>query len=481
MGKDVFVGREDYLKSLELLRSKKSASLVVIKGRRRVGKSRLIQEYAKKSQHIKIVGLAPTEQTSRIDQIRHFTLQICQQLSLPPMDLKSWDEAFSILARFTKQGKVIISMDEISWIASKDHLFLSKLKIIWDEQLKQNSQLILILSGSISSWIEENILSSTGFFGRVSLVIDLPELSLSESNKMLHEIGFKDSAFEKFKILAVTGGIPRYIEEVFSDLSASENIKKLCFEKGGVLYREFDDIFSDLFDKKQSFYKRIVSFLASGSKNLSEIASHLELEKNGHVSKYLDHLSHAGFISKDRTWNIKSQKQSNLIEYRLSDNYLRFYLKYIGPNSQNIEKIGRLGISVSQFSSFDVVMGIQFENLVLNNQPILWNKLSIPTEDIAQSGPYFQRQSVSRRSCQIDCLIQTKTNILYICEVKFKRARLGVEVIAELEEKARKLVVPRNFSVRLVIIHVHGVDDNLDLNSSKYHISEIDFAELLEG
>ncbi len=99
-------------------------------------------------------------------------------------------------------------------MSAKDPLFLGKLKNAWDLEFKQNAELILILCGSVSSWIEENILKSSGFMGRVSLTLFLQELSLFTANQMLHSIGFKGSDYDRFKILSITGGIPRYLEEI---------------------------------------------------------------------------------------------------------------------------------------------------------------------------------------------------------------------------------------------------------------------------
>src|SRR3990167_5897184 len=115
---------------------------------------------------------------------------------------------------------------------------------------KKNQSLILILCGSASAWIEKNILSSTGFVGRISYRLTLEELSLSESNQFWTGKSAHISAYEKLKILSVTGGIPRYLEEIKPQLSAEENIKQMCFVKGGPLVNEFDEIFSDIFSKR---------------------------------------------------------------------------------------------------------------------------------------------------------------------------------------------------------------------------------------
>ena len=146
-------------------------------------------------------------------------------------------------------------------MGSKDPNFLGKLKSAWDQYFKKNDQLILILCGSVSSWIDENILSSTAFVGRISFTLNLEELSLQDCNKFWNKTGAKVSPYEKLKILSVTGGVPRYLEEIDPSQNAEFNIKQLCFKKGGILTTEFEKVFSDLFSSRSKIYKEIINCL----------------------------------------------------------------------------------------------------------------------------------------------------------------------------------------------------------------------------
>jgi hypothetical protein len=112
---------------------------------------------------------------------------------------------------------------------------LGKLKTAWDMYFSKNPQLILALCGSISSWIEENILSSTGFVGRIAIDFVLDELLLDVCNAFWHPKEERITAYEKFKLLSVTGGVPLYLERIKPNLPAEQNIRDLCFTKGGLL------------------------------------------------------------------------------------------------------------------------------------------------------------------------------------------------------------------------------------------------------
>lgn len=478
MDASLFVGRKNELEQLTELFDKKSASLVVVKGRRRIGKSRLIEEFGKKTRFLRFTGIPPINDTTAQSQRDEFARQLALETSLPTIQAKDWADLFTLLARESNTGKIVILFDEISWMGSKDPNFLGKLKTIWDTEFKQNPKLILILCGSVSAWIEKNILSSTGFMGRLSLVLTLNELTVSESNKLLIAKGSKSSAYEKFKILSITGGIPRYLEEVQTKLSADENIKRLCFRESGILFREFEDIFSDLFTTKSEYYRKIVSTLVDGDLEYNEICKRLKVKRSGFWLAYLDELIKSGFLRRDFTWGIKSGADSRLSRYRLSDNYLRFYLKYIGPNYRKIERGTFEDKTLSALPAWDSVIGLQFENLVLNNRKFIWQKLKLDPNDILTDNPYFQNKTQRHKGCQIDYLIKTKHSHLYACEVKFSRNEVKLDIVETMKEKIKALTLPVGYSCSPVLIHVNGVQDSV--HEADYFSHIINFCDLLE-
>ncbi|MBP7074216.1 MAG: ATP-binding protein [Rhabdochlamydiaceae bacterium] len=468
-----FIGRKKELAALKGLLQKKNASLVVIRGRRRIGKSRLAEEFAKTfSRSIILSGIPPSDGVNAQMQREEFLRQL-QEHQLPVYRSDDWGNLFFDLSEAAMKGRVLIVLDEITWMGSKDSTFLPKLKTAWDRHFKKNNKLILIISGSNSAWIQKNILSSTGFYGRVSLRILLDELSLSNSNDFWDDWPGVIDPYEKFKVLSVTGGIPRYLEELRPDLSAENNIQHLCFEPEGLLFREFDQIFHDLFLNRGTFYKQIVQLLVDHHLSLTEIAKKTGRTKGGDLSEAVDELAQAGFISRDYTWQFSKNKKSKISRYRLRDNYLRFYLKYIQPNREQIEggKIRKLP------PGWYSILGLQFENLVVNNGALVQRILGIPIEEVVFSAPYLQTPRSRRKGCQIDYLIQTKFNTIYICEVKFSQGKIGIEVITEMKEKLNALQLPKGFSMRPILIHVNGVDERVV--DSGFFARIIDFSELL--
>ena len=470
---DPFYGRERELELLKELLDSNTARLVVLRGRRRIGKSRLAEQFGKFfTKHFTFVGLPPEEGVSDEIQRRHFANELEKQTNQFSLRFDDWDFLFDSLARTVKQGRVFIVLDEINWMGSLDPAFLGKLKTAWDVHFKKNPHLVLLLSGSMSAWIEKHILRGTVFFGRVALDIVLEELPLYQSSHFWRSYENKITPLEKFKILSVIGGVPLYLESINPKISAEENIRRLCFRKEGLLFLEFDRIFSDVFGKKAPMYKKIISSLSQGPKDQACILTAIGAEKSGVYSDYLDELVKTGYIARDYTWSLKSGKFSKLSQYRLCDNYLRFYLRYIEPNKPGILQNRDL-----LPAGWTTIMGLQFENLVLNNRKSIQKLLSIPQADIKIDNPYFQRATNKQTGVQIDYMIQTRFNTLYLCEIKFHKERIGPEVIKEMQKKINALSLPRGFSVRAVLIHVNGVKEEVEEQEFFSHI--IDFSQLL--
>lgn len=476
MGYSPFVGRQQELDDLKLLLKKKFASLVVVQGRRRIGKSRLIQEFSKGHRLIEISGIPPNKKTTAKSQRDEFARQMSAVTELPEVEAADWNKLFALLASVTKRGRVIILLDEISWMGTKDPDFLGKLKNAWDLHFKKNPSLILVLCGSASAWIEENIFNNTGYVGRTSWRIILRELPLRDCNRLFEKMGSHYSNYEKLKLLAVMGGVPRYMEEVQTSLTVEENIRRLCFQESGLLFNEFEQIFSSMFSKRSPIYKKIIRSLAGGSKDINQICEKTGMSKSGKMSEYLEELVVSVFISRDYTWDLKTVTESRLSLFRLSDNYLRFYLKYIEKHRNKIMQGHFLQASLGKLPGWEGIMSLQFENLVLNNREYIIRKLRIDPQDLVSDNPYFQRRTARAAGCQIDYLLQTRFNALFACEVRFSRRGIRSSVIEEMKRKVGALQLPRGYSCFPVLIHVNGVDPSVE--ESGYFAEVIDFGEI---
>ena len=448
----MFIGRKAELGILEQLEARQQAALVVMTGRRRIGKSRLVQEFAKDATvFLEFQGLAPRAGIGKAEQLRAFSEQLARQMGFPVLALKNWSAAFTLLAKALARKRTVVLLDEISWMAVGERDFAGELKIAWDTQFKKYPYLTMVLCGSVSSWIEHNILNSTGFVGRLALELKLEELPIEHLSAFWRKRASRISSREKLKMLCVTGGVPRYLEEIRPHLSTEENLRSLCFQKEGLLFREFETIFQDIFSKKASRYQKIVKSLVKGAKTLSAISQSLKKERSGNLSEALQDLMESGFVAEDKSYRPGSQKASRSSHYRLKDNYLRFYLKYLEPRKARIEK-GLMGkINLEELPEWESIFGLQFENLVLNNLPKLLKALKLAPTSVLSASPYFQKKTRDQPGVQVDLLIQTKHS-LYLGEIKFRRS-LGTEIVAELKQKIAKLDCPQDKTRRPFLVY----------------------------
>lgn len=467
-----FVGRQAELASLLALREKASASIVVLRGRRRIGKSRLTEELGKAFARAYYFSGLPPEQGVRAQHQRdEFARQLKDRIKgVQFADTSDWTPLFWALARATQKGSVLIVLDELTWMGAKDPTFLGKLKTAWDLEFKKNPQLMLVLSGSLSAWLEKNVLNSTGFLGRVSLDLHLDEMPLADCAQFWRA---RISPVEKLKVLSVTGGVPRYLEELLPALDAEQNIARMCFSPQGFLFSEFDRLFTDLFQAKARAYSRIVQALVIGPKTPEELTKSIKVASGGSISHSLSDLAETGYIARDHSWKIGEIPGGKLSRYRVADNYIRFYLKYIEPNKNRIETGAYPGPP-----SWATIFGLQVENLLIKNWSRLFATLALEPGDVMHAGPYFQKPTSRQPGCQIDYLIETRYKTLFACECKFTFDRVDTRVVAEMEQKLQRLKVPRGFSVRPILIHANGVSDAVV--EREYFARIVDLTSFLE-
>ncbi len=472
----MFIGRERELGRLSAMFAREGASFVSCRGRRRIGKSTLIQQFGRRADvFLEFQGLAPRKGSGRRDQLGAFSEQLARQTNLPALKLETWGQAFALLNSTLGEKKTVVLLDEISWMADKDKDFAGQLKIAWDTLFKKRRGLVLVACGSVSSWIDANILNSAGFMGRLSLDIMLTELPLHHSGQFWRSVADRISDDEKLRILAVTGGVPRYLEEINIHMSAERNIKQLCFSREGILFSEFDRIFRDIFARRSETYKKIVAALADGSKTLSDVSDTLGKKRSGSMSENLEDLMASGFVAKDISYSPGASRKTRLFKYRLRDNYTRFYLKYIEPIKPAIEQGLYEDVSLENLVKWDVIMGFQFENLVLNNLRSVCRALSIDMNVVLSASPYFQRKTKRREACQIDLLIQCR-HTLYICEIRI-RNKIRKDVIGDVQEKTLRLKLSKNISVRPILIYAGELSGGLVKEG--YFDQCLSFTELL--
>lgn len=454
-----FYGRKRELERLNSIWYLPRVKTVVMKGRRRVGKSQLVREYAKNYKLIEFVGTLSHSKSKNLKVLKkEEKIQIdnlCHQLSeqfFIKFQANNWAEFFwkliSLINKM-KDERVVIFFDEVSWMGKFSSDFVGHLKNIID-QVHNKENVMLIFCGSISLWVEDSLIKSRAMTGRIDLTMTIEELTMEEANLFFPK---NLSEKEKFKALMAIGAVPRYLESFDYSKTFEANLNELAFNKDGVFFQDFEAIFTDSLSMTSEKYLTIIELLSEGKKTFKEIEEHIAQvyqlkNKFTKLNEMLRELVISGFIAKDYWVSLtKTKKQSSY--YRLKDNYLRFYLKVIKKYLPLIEQ--RKEVNMSEImDNFSSIQGLQFENLVRNNFEFLIDKFKMT--GVIGIGPYVQKSGLNQKGVQIDLMIVDKYYNVYAFEIKFQND-IGNKIIDEIKEKDLNLKRLKKFSVRNCLVY----------------------------
>jgi len=454
-GNEVFMhGRKLELGQLEAAYKKNKGSLVAIYGRRRIGKSYLVKHFGLEKEFWSFEGL---ESQGTQMQIKHFTRQMqiyTKDDFLSQTKFTNWTQVFKYMTDKINgsKKKIVIFFDEFQWMAANQSGLVSILKYYWDNRwLKSN--VMIILCGSIASFMVEKVIKSKALYGRIDLELNIAELPPSDvvnffsKNKSLHEVLLYN---------LVLGGVPKYYEILNLKESFDKNIQHLAFSKSGYLFNDYEKIFYSQFKEHQT-YEKIIKFLSGGPKDLELISKHLKMPSGGGVKRYLKNLELARFI---KVYSPIQKTKTNVFKYKVIDEYLVFYFKYILPNRKQIlDSTYQNTFSAKIKPSWASWLGIAFENFCLKYSSSIVAALKI--QDVVEDiGPYFERKE--NDGFQIDLLIKRTDKTWTICECKYHDKPVSVSVIKDMQEKIKRMKIPRGISVDPVLITVNGAEPSVE-------------------
>lgn len=463
-----FIGRKQELEELTKLYAAKESKLAVIYGRRRIGKSCLISHFMRDKKHLHFEGI---EQKNTKAQLAQFLFDLSKQVDdglLKQVKLDSWEPVFDYLTKVFAQSthKYILFLDEFQWLAVNQTKLVSLLKKYWDQYWsKQN--VMLILCGSVCSYMTRRVISSKALYGRISWELCLQGLNPIESYQLLDE---KRNMDEVFRYLQILGGIPKYLKEIEKQKPFDQNINSLLFTESGVLVNDYNKIFYSQF-KEYKVYENIVRYLKDQPKSLSEIALKIKMPSGGGVKVYLENLEKALFITSYIPYN-KNQK-SKLKRYKLTDEYLRFYFKYVEKHINLISSNRNRNLFAQLVKPvWTSWLGFSFENFCLKNAMYLARMMEFE-DHVLQWGPYFERNDVG---FQIDLIYLRDDKVITVCEIKYYEGEVPVSVVHEVKKKCALLSVPRGYTLETALISRFGPDQALrDLDFFHHYIQIADF------
>ncbi len=463
-----FIGRDQELYSLNQMYKIKESKLAVLYGRRRVGKSCLVTHFMQDKKHLYFEGL---EQGRTKAQIAQFVFDLSKQVNdeiLKQVKLDSWEPILDYLTKFFSQSKekYILFLDEFQWLAANQSRLVSLLKKYWDQQWsKQN--VMVILCGSVCSYMTKRVISSKALYGRIHWELCLQPLDPIES---YHLLGAKRNRDEVLQYLQILGGIPKYLKEVDTRKSFDQNINSLLFTKNGILVNDYSKIFYSQF-KEYHTYETIVRYLKDQPRTLDEIASKLKISSGGGMKSYLENLEKALFLTSYIPYNKKPN--SKIKKYKLTDEYLRFYFKYVEPHIKLIS-VNRTRNLFEQLVKpvWNAWLGFAFENYCLKNAMYLAKIMGFESH-VVQWGPYFQRGD---EGFQIDLIYLRNDKVVTLCEIKYSEKEVPIAVVHEVKKKCALIEVPRGYTLETALISRFGPEKALrELDYFHHYVEAVDF------
>lgn len=330
----MFIGREAELAFLQDKYDEKKGQLVVLYGRRRVGKTETLREFCKGKPH---VFYSCTQSTDRV-QLSKFSKQVFKE-DIPARryvsEFSDWESAFRSVLDFPfgDQEKMLI-IDEFPYMCKGNKSIPSILQNLWDAELKDQNVMI-VLCGSAMSFIEKELLAEKNpLYGRATGIYKMTEMGFYDAIKFFPNYSDED------KVLAysILGGIPHYLRQFNSDLSVAENIKKNILTKGCVLYSEVDFLLHQEL-RETPIYNSIIEAVALGNTKLNDISTKSLVEDTSKTSVYLKNLIELGIVEREFSVDSKTREKANANRgtYRLTDNFFRFWYAFGFTNYSQLE------------------------------------------------------------------------------------------------------------------------------------------------
>ncbi len=441
----------------ELLESRRSEFLAIY-GRRRIGKTFLIDQSCGSNPIFTLTGLhhAPLK-----EQLQNFTLSFQRQTKQFTTQPANWLEAFQVLIQYLEgiktDEKKVIFIDELPWLSTPKSNFLGSLEHFWNAWASKKSDILLIICGSAASWMIENIVRNKGgLHNRITQSIALKPFNLQESELLLRKNGIGLTRYQIAQLYMITGGVPYYLMAVKKGKSLDQIVNELCFSKDGLLRNEFEYVLKSLFDNAENHLK-VINVLSEKNSGLTrtEILEKTGLSNAGSSTKILEELEESGFINKYTP--IYKKNKDTL--YRVMDYYTNFYIQFI----ENRKTTTNTFLSITKLPNWAVWQGLAYESICLQHIAEIKQKIGISGVN-TQEASWLKKGNADEKGTQIDLLIDRDDAIINICEVKFANDYYSIskEYAQQLRSKISifKEGSKTKKSVFLVMITTYGLKRN---------------------
>ncbi|WP_406030159.1 ATP-binding protein [Succinivibrio sp.] len=463
----MLIGRENEIKKLNELYHSEDAELIALYGRRRVGKTYLIDEVFRDRLNFRHAGLSPIDSEKENvkahlmkDQLTHFFRSLTMQGYKGKKTPESWLEAFYMLEdllveKYKDNERIVVFLDEMQWLDTPKAKFMTGFEAFWNGWACHRKNLMVIVCGSSSSWILTNIINNHGgLYGRVTFEIKLKPFTLRECEQFLTSKEICMSRYDVIQAYMMVGGIPYYLRYFNKRLSLAQNINEIFFADEAPLKDEFNRMFASLFKNAEPI-KQIIKAIASKNKGITrkELSEITGVTDSGEVSRQLNALIAGDFIIKYKSFG--DNKRDEI--YKLVDPFSYFYLTFLDKSSDN-RNIDWINIEDS--SRVLSWKGYAFENVCWNH--IHQIKMALQIGGVSTTEALWsKRGDENTRGTQIDLIIVRKDNVVHMCEIKFYNDEFEVDkdyhLILERRKKILREQIPKRATIHNTLITTYGL------------------------
>lgn len=476
------IGRKDELKILQEACDSPESNLIAIYGRRRIGKTYLVNHMFEqhKDSCIFFRFTGAYNQDNDI-QLGNFINAVKEWFGIEPtQEIKKWAHAFDYLkvAIQLKQAlgqKAVVFLDEVPWVDPTDSYgFLGALGYFWNEFAENNKNIICILCASNSAWIKNKIFEDSigPLFQRLNKKIPLKPFTLQETKEyLLGEKHFRIDDKTIVEFYMIFGGVAKYLSYLDPRQSIAQNVDALIFDINGHLNKEYSDIFTSLFGANAEYYTKIIDALSKNQSGLikAEILKELKETNNSKLIKALDVLMETGFIMSLSKFGSPKINE----KYFLCDPFVSFFNKWVKPLTKNeIMSLQKPYFNTIQSSQqYAIMAGYAFEKVCLTNIEAYLCARS--TKGLAKSYGYWAAKAseLEDTGAQIDILVEYQNDVYDIVECKFYNSEFEItkkykeDVLNKIEQFKKHISSTKKYDIKLVFLTSYGCKKNQHYNA----------------
>ena len=421
----MFIGREREVAALDRLYESNKFEFAVIYGRRRVGKTALINHFIDNKEAIYFMGVESNEKQN----LENFSKSIIEYSSGIEAETSflSFQAALEYVFKLAEKKRFILAIDEYPYVARSSKSLASTLQLLIDKY-KDTSQLMLILCGSSMSYMEDEVLAyKSPLYGRRTAQMKIQPFSFEETCRCFKNFSDEDKALA----YGIVGGTPQYLLQIDDRLSIEDNIKNTYLNPISFLYEEPTNLLKQEV-REPAIYTAIITAIAVGASRMSDISNKVGEDSNI-CANYLKSLINLGIVKKETPYGEKTSRKSI---YSIEDNMFRFWYRFV-PNNNSVIMRGAADIVYRRIEpQLSEYMGAVFEEIC---KQYLWNLLlngNSPVE-FSELGRWWVNDPIEKKQTEIDIMGDQDKSTALFGECKWINENVDVKVLEKLKKRSR--------------------------------------------